>query len=297
VMFKLDRGLPVLLTLLTVAACRGEDNASGTESASSTGGTEGVSTTDEPTPTTSGTTGGTSTSGDSDSGSTTESVTPTTTNESVGFITTMTEPATDTNTGPLPNGSQCADDSDCESMNCFSILGGMVAFCADCNEDQDCVDAGTGTACSLDIANQNAACTAGGAGSTCMSDDACADGLKCDAVINVPIPGLLPDTCGECSESGDCMDGKLCSPEFDFMAFSGQKSCVEPGSVMNNSLCPEGPDGPEVCMSGHCNMASIMGIVQVFICGECDDDGDCGNGQTCTPAEASMNGIMGSVCT
>ena len=89
--------------------------------------------------------------------------------------------------GPLPNGSQCASDDDCESMNCFSTLGGMVAFCADCNEDQDCVDAGTGTACTLDVANQNAACTAGEVGSTCMSDEACAGG-HCDAVIEVPIP-------------------------------------------------------------------------------------------------------------
>jgi hypothetical protein len=115
----------------------------------------------------------------------------------------------------------------------------------------------------------NAICTDGELGSTCMSDAACADG-KCGPVIEIPIPGIIPDLCNECDDSMDCMGGNLCSPVFDLQMFSGQKSCVAPGSVMNDNLCPEGPDGPMVCMSGHCNSATIMGIVEVFVCGECD---------------------------
>lgn len=291
-MLKLDRGLLVLLSALSLVACRGGDDPGATESGSSTGGASESNSstgTDIPTTTEGGTTSGTTT-GDESSGD----VTPTTTDVSAGFITTMTDGTTGP-AGPLPNGSQCSSDDECVSMNCFSTLGGMVAFCADCNEDQDCVDAGTGTACSLDVANQNASCTSGEVGSTCMSDEACAGG-HCDAVIEVPIPGLLPDTCGDCGDSADCMNMQLCSPTFDFMMFSGNKACVDPGSVPNDQLCPKGPDGDMVCMSGHCTSATIMGIVEVFICGECSEDGDCDMGETCMDAMASMNGISGSVC-
>lgn len=296
-MLKLDRGLFVQasalsLAVLSLVACRG-DEADTSASGSSTGGAEDSnSSTGAVVPTTSESAGD-STTGDVDD-STTTGVTPTT-DESAGFITTATT-TNDTNNDPLPNGSQCSSDDECASMNCFSLLGGMVAFCADCNEDQDCVDAGTGTACSLDVMGQNAICTTGELGSTCMSDEACADG-KCGPVIEIPIPGIIPDLCNECDASADCTDGKLCSPVFDLMMFSGQKSCVEPGSVMNNNLCPKGPDGPMVCMSGHCNSATIMGIVEVFVCGECDSDADCEPNQTCTPAEASMSGFTGSVCS
>ena len=143
----------------------------------------------------------------------------------------------------------------------------------------------------------NGACVSGcGAnGATCMSDEACMSG-HCDAVINIPIPGLLPDTCGECSSSADCTAPDICSPNFDFQAFSGQKICVAPGSVENNNLCPEGAEGDLACMSGHCTMATIMNLVPVNICGECASDADCAMGQTCMPAEASMNGLNGSTC-
>ncbi len=285
-MFTLDRRLFVLLSALSFAACRGDDPG-GSESSSTTAASDSNSSTGG-TPTT---TAATSSSGGGES-STTGDPTTSTTDNSAGFITTATT-TNDTNTGPKPNGSMCASDDECVSMNCFSVLG--MGFCADCNEDQDCVDAGTGTACTLDAMSMNAICTDGQLGSSCMSDEACAGG-KCGPVIDIPIPGIIPDLCNECDTSADCMDGKLCSPVFDIMAFSGQKSCVEPGSVENNNLCTKGPDGPMVCKSSHCTSATIMGIVELFICGECDTDMDCAMGQTCNPAEASMNGFSGSVC-
>ena len=289
-MFKLDRGLFALLSVLTVA-CRGEDPGTTESESSGSTSTDGVSTTSEETPTT--------TSDDTTTGpvdpTTGEPPMPTTTDVSAGFITTMTGTESDTMPpGPAPNGSSCMSDDQCESMNCFQVLG--MGLCSECNEDQDCVDAGTGTACSLEAAQMAAVCTNGAAGDGCMSDEACMDGLHCDAVIEIPIPGILPNTCGQCSETADCDMGTLCSPSFDFQMFSGQKNCVEPGSVPNDQLCPEGPDGAMVCMSGHCTAATIMQIVEVFICGECTADTDCDMGQTCMPAEASQAGLSGSTC-
>ena len=296
---KLDRGLIVLFSALHLVACRGEEEPGTSESASSTSGTTAADT--DPTVPTTSESASSSTTGDESTGTptTTTGVEPTTdttadpTNASQGFITTMTDDGGDT--GALPNGSECSSDADCASMNCFSLLGGMLAFCADCNEDQDCVDAGTGTACTLDAATQNAICTTGPNGSTCMSDTACMSGF-CDAVIEIPIPGFLPDTCGECSETADCTMDQICSPAFDIAMFSGQKNCVEPGSVPNDQLCPEGAEGNVACMSGHCTEASIMGIIPLNVCGECADDSDCAPGETCTPAEASQNGFSGSTC-
>ena len=283
--FKLDRNLFALISALTVVACRGEDaGATDTDTTNPSTGGESVSSTMTPTTTLDASTS-TSTSDGTTSGTT---AAPTTDPcaDSGGFI------GCNTSTGggaPQPNGSTCESDADCESMNCYKNDILMLAICADCNEDADCVAAGTGTACSLDLGTQSIACTDGPNGSTCMSG-------HCDAVINVPIPGIIPDTCGECSSSADCTMPDICSPNFDTMAFSGQKSCVAPGSVENDQLCPDGAEGAMACMSGHCTTATIMGIVPVNICGECEADGDCAMGQTCMPAEASMNGFSGSVC-
>lgn len=293
-MFKLDRGLFLLVSALSFAACRGDEGDTSASSSSSSAGTDSNSSTGEGTPTTTGATDSTSGSGSGD-GTTTTGDTPTTTNNSAGFITTATDSSGDTNTGPLPNGSQCASDDDCESMNCFSTLGGMVAFCADCNEDQDCVDAGTGIGCTPDLQSQSAVCTQGELGDGCQTDAACMGDLHCAPVIDSG--GLLPTTfCGECAESSDCMNGQLCSPKFNAMSFDGNTACVDPGSVPNNDLCPDGQDGDAACMSGHCETISVMGLLQVPVCGECSSDADCMNGETCTPGEVGMTGIAGSTC-
>lgn len=291
--FKLDRNLFALISALTVVACRGEDAGgtdSDTASTSSSSSSESASSTVTPTTTND------STSTSTGDGTTSTTAAPTTTDpcaDSGGFIGCNSSSG---GGGPQPNGGTCASDADCESMNCYKNDILMIAICAECNEDADCVAAGTGTACNLDLGTQSISCGDGANGSTCMSDEACMS-THCDAVIEVPIPGVIPDTCGECSSSADCAMGTICSPNFDFMAFSGQKICVEPGSVANDQLCPSGAEGDMACMSGHCTMATIMGIVPVNICGECASDADCMMGQTCTPAEASMNGISGSVCT
>lgn len=282
---KLDRSIFALI--VAVAACRGEEPVgTGTETDGSSGG---GSTTEPPLPTTTGTTeaADTSTGGPSSTGS----------DDSVGFLTTNTDPTSSTGpSGPQPNGAQCTSDDECESMNCYEIAIAMTGVCAECDEDQDCVDAGTGISCSLNPLAMTAECADGSAGNSCMSDAACMEGLFCDAVIEIPIPGVLPDTCGECKESADCTDPDICSPSFDLMMFSGQKKCVAPGSVPNDQLCPEGDEGNTACMSGHCTDAMIMGIITIHICGECETDMDCEPGQTCTPAMAGQGGLQGSVC-
>ncbi len=293
-MFKLNPGLLALVSTLSLAGCRGDDAGTSEGSSSSGSTTAPITTTDTPTTTDPTTTGVDGTTSGTTGTPTTGDPETTTTDNSGNFLTTNTDGGTTEGPGPAPNGSACASDDECESKNCVSLVGGMLTFCADCNEDADCM--APNTACSLSPATQSATCTTGPEGSTCMSNEACEDGLKCEAVIDIPIPGILPNTCGECADSNDCDMGTLCSPVFDAMMFSGQKECVEPGSVENDQLCPEGPDGDMVCMSGHCTDAQIQMIITVFVCGECAEDTDCAMGETCMPAMASMGGFSGSVC-
>jgi hypothetical protein len=290
--FALVRSAVVLASIVTVAACRGEDPiGSDTEGTSST-----TTTGDDGTSTTMPTTSGTSTAPEPEtSGSSSSS---TTTNDTMGFITTQTSTEESTaGPGPGPNGAECASDDECESMNCYMlpVVVGGGGICADCNEDADCVEAGTGISCSLSIASMTAACAPGDPGNQCMSDDACMDGLTCDAVLDM-LGGFLPDTCGECGTTADCMDGDLCSPTFDLTMFSGQKKCVAPGSVPNGELCPEDEaEGDAACESTHCGSVTVMQIIQVPVCGECESDADCDMG-TCMPGTLDMSGITGSTC-
>jgi hypothetical protein len=283
----------VLTATLALAACRGEDpltSATATETSTTTG--DGTSTTTgTENPTTSTTSSSSSTTADD----TTTDATPTTTNMSAGFITTDTTQGTTGPGNPQPNGGNCVSDDDCESMNCYtSPLFPDGGICSECNEDSDCVRAGTGISCSL--GPSGATCAAGGYGNQCMSQDACQDGLICGPAVDIPIPGVIPDTCGECSDSADCDMDMICTPELDIQAFSGAKKCVAPGSVENGALCPLGEDDADAaCASGHCGEVSVMGFLTLGVCGECKTDADCMGG-TCTPGSLGQGGAMGSVC-
>lgn len=291
--FKLDLSARVFASVVLLAACRGDDPGEPTGGSTTTPNTTSGddSTTGPSVPTT-----GDDTTGPVDpTTSTTDPLTSTTDNTN-GFITTQSTTDDPTNTAPQPNGEPCADDSECESMHCYtSILSMGQGVCSECEEDQDCVDAGTGIGCTPDLLSMSAVCTPGALGDGCQTDAACMDGLHCAPVIDSG--GLLPTTfCGECAESSDCMNGQLCSPKFNAMSFDGNTACVDPGSVPNNDLCPDGQDGDAACMSGHCETISVMGLLQVPVCGECSSDADCMNGETCTPGEVGMSGIAGSTC-
>lgn len=294
-MLKLNPGLLALISTLTIAGCRGDDP--GTSEASTGGSSTGapVTTTDTPTTTDGTTTTGVdgTTSGTTGTPTTAPEPDSSTGDNSGSFLTTNTDTGSEESGGALPDGSACEADADCVSMNCTDLLLGMVKFCGECNADQDCVDAGTGTACTYSIPNQNSSCTDGPPGSTCESTEACMGDQFCESALDTPI---LPNTCGECAESADCDPGLICTPTADLTMLTGKKACVEPGSVPNNELCPGNAEGNDACMSMHCTDASLLGFITLHICGECAADADCDMGQTCKPAEASMTGFSGSIC-
>ncbi len=280
-MNMLRRSTLALLVPALLLACRGDDGTGASDTASSSSSSSS-----------SGTDSASSTSAAATETGTSTTTGASTTDASAGFITT--QGATDTGVMPQPNGAQCTADAECVSMHCYQIpmLGGV---CSECNTDKDCVDAGTGIACSLEIATMQAQCTAGGLGDTCMSQASCGDGLFCAEVVEGTF-GLIPSACSNCLDSGDCTNGQLCAPNFDQMALEGYKECVDPGSIANDQLCSLKDMGDASCMSGHCGEVAIMGFITVGVCGECDSDADCMMG-TCIAGSFDQNtGLKGSVC-
>lgn len=192
----------------------------------------------------------------------------------------------------FPNGFECSSPEQCMSGNCFTLplpLDDLpTGICGVCDADQDCVDAGTGIACSIDVMGMQTTCTNGGVGSFCQSQAGCAEGLFCDDLIDGV--ALLPKACGECSSDADCPDNTRCTPSINVEQFSGNKFCAAPGSVANDGMCPVG--GDNVCASGHCGLVDV-GLFEVGVCGACKSDSDCPG--TCMPGDFD-DGFIGSVC-
>lgn len=187
---------------------------------------------------------------------------------------------------PQPNGTMCEENTECESGFCFyiAVLGGI---CGECLVDSDCDMGGCSLPNPLAQPPVGAHCNMGEPGAGCMSDEICQDGLQCATILEVP-DILTASTCSECLTDGDCTAPQLCSPSYDVLNISGEKVCVDPGSVMNGEGCDFAGTGDMACMSGICAMTDIMGLLQVGVCGECEADGDCMAPDVCNPADVDI---------
>lgn len=275
---RLLTGISLVAALAVLPACPGDDSmmtGSGSDSTSSEGGSSGPGMTSTPMTTamTGDDSGGTSSSG------------PTT-------ITTATEGMTDTATcGGAALGDACAEPCDCDSSACF-VVGPLGGVCSECDEDADCADT-TGFGCNFGnpLTMTPAVCsTTGDVGQSCETVDACADGLFCPTLIEVP--GILSaSTCSECEPetNNGCMGTDICTPTYDIANIGGNYYCAPVGSVPNDEGCNLTGDGTE-CESGQCSPASLMGIPVVAVCSPCNEDGDCGGGMTCQLPEVAIAG-------
>lgn len=199
---------------------------------------------------------------------------------------TGTEESTGEPPMPMPNGASCDDNSGCESGFCYyiSVLGGI---CGECNADTDCPSGGCSLPNPLADPPVGAHCNMGEPGAGCMSDDVCTDGYQCATILEVP--GILEaSTCSECLTDADCTDGQLCSPTYDILNISGQKLCVDPGTVENGQGCDQLGTGNMACMSGLCATVDIMMLLQVGVCGDCSVDADCTAPDICLPADIDI---------
>lgn len=203
------------------------------------------------------------------------------------------ETGTSTTDSPLGNlGDMCSTDGDCvEDLFCNGAPTLGYGICSACGSDEDC-DGGN---CTL-TQNGYFECGDGSLGQMCETDEACADGTYCAEVVD--LGGLVNGNfCSSCKDDSHCMDGQLCAPMIEFMDImniGGQRSCVDPKSVPNDQICDVDGNGDEACMN-YCTPASLMGLIEIGVCGECESDAECMGG-TCTPAELGFGGVTGSTC-
>lgn len=278
-----------VLLLLLAPACVGRtaegDDGSGSGGVSSS--SEGGATTS--TSSAGGTTATSSTTTAADTGTTTTSTT-TAVDSSSGADTFSFVDPTDASTGVgmQPNGAECMDATACSSGFCINPPGPGGGVCSECAMDADC-DMGT---CSFEFQVGYAVCTDGGLGDGCDSDRGCMGALVCSSTF----AGGGPQRCSECSDTTPCAGEAACAPHYDGSLFASWRACVELGSVADGGGCPVddmGQGDGSVCSSGICGVDTIMmGNTAVGICSACDDDTDCAEGTTCTPANVAMMGVV-----
>lgn len=191
--------------------------------------------------------------------------------------------------GPQPLGGMCSSGEECDSGFCYDIpmFGGV---CSECLMDSDC-EMGT---CAGDFNAGYAVCTDGALGLMCDSDEGCMGELVCGELIDTG--GFFPlNFCSECNANTPCDGMQICTPVYDLANFQGSLQCADPGSVEDGGGCPLGDD--TVCASGFCGTASIMGFVELGVCGECNSDMDCPMpDQTCVAPTAGQGGVTPAVC-
>lgn len=191
-----------------------------------------------------------------------------------------------------PDGGTCTSDVECSSGNCYVVqfLGG---YCGECNEDADCNDGGCTPPNPFDSIGP--VCNDGEAGAGCESDEVCANNLSCSSVLD--LLGLIQlNTCGSCQSDLDC-GGQICAPLVDIAAWAGQRACIDPHSLPQNSYCELEGNGAQTCASSSCSTVDIMGLAQIGACGECNVDADC-DGGVCVPGEFVLDTglLLGSTC-
>lgn len=279
----------------SLSACNPrEPGTSAGETESSSDPTMGQTQTSVPTTTEPETTGTSTTTGD-----------PTTTSPTTTVTTTTTgEPACNDPEGQA-NDASCTDPSGCgcASGKCF-VVPALGGFCGECLADSDCAEGG----CSVPnpIAGVGATCNMGGPGEGCMSNDICTDPANGICGTLLEVPGIITvATCGECQVNADCADPAAanCTPTYDVANFKGQLTCVADGSLDVNTGCSleddgGNPAGNKACKSGFCGEASVMGLLKLGICGECNSDADCDGGKMCSDPSVDLNSgsLIGSVC-
>src|SRR5690606_17408734 len=106
---------------------------------------------------------------------------------------------------------------------------GIGGLCGECSSDADCDGGGCSLPNPISSPPSGSTCNMGELGGGCETTEVCEEGLSCVEIINVP--GILvANTCSECTTSDECTD-QVCNISVDVANISGQKTCVDEGSV------------------------------------------------------------------
>lgn len=104
----------------------------------------------------------------------------------------------------------------------------------------------------------------------------CTANEDCESMACYMIP-MLGGTCSECLEDADCMENGeagTCSVDIG----TGMAVCTD-GNLGDMCMSDDACMGDLVCGQ----LADLMGFFPADFCSDCKEDGDCDQGQTCSP--------------
>lgn len=101
--------------------------------------------------------------------------------------------------------------------------------------------------------------------------------------------GFAVRTCGECVTDADCAAESLCEPTevSGAVAMTCRTSQAMSGELCSRDAACEGPCADFTFPDG-----SVVGV-----CGECDQDSQCGTAGHCAVPQLSVTGFLGSRCS
>jgi len=196
--------------------------------------------------------------------------------------------------GPLPGGSDCADDADCPFGTFCDTRYGQPFYCAPApGPDGNACD--TDADCDLEDSDDVFCCTAVGQGRTCTragspsegatcgdrsgeQGDSCVDGGQSDCADDAYCVFAARDFayCGDfCVPSADgCPDGSYC-----YSTAPGFGICLETGDTEDYASCA---DDPTSCGEGRFCVEGVTDDPLAYCTAGCEIDADCDEGDACT---------------
>lgn len=231
--------------------------------------------------------------------------------------------------GAGADGETCAEDTDCESLFCASLLGEMrcLSSCRGgegmCFDGEDCAapadscgvcadentfnePAGLGEACDDDVGCASVMCHADLDDSyctaTCATDSDCPDAFHCRNDANVCIRGSRGNVGGNCSENGDCATSLFCATQGEVSWCT--QFCEMPEDCPTNFTClavgeqsicsPDlGTTGSECAFPSDCvsGVCEPLGPEDALVCSRmCSSDAPCETGLVCRRRGDSAEG-------
>lgn len=186
-------------------------------------------------------------------------------------------------------GEPCTADSDCKSQLCKSAMPNnpnSAGICSECRSDQDCQNSGVGLGCLFVKRSGFFTCTAGYIGDTCENNGHCEEGLLC-ALLNLGDNESTEKVCSQCANHLDCPaeDRRNCIARYNPTGMM-YNQCLPDGSRQKGEICFPCSTGNRecdgVCAVAHNKNTETEGLC-IGVCGDCESDKDCPEGQICIP--------------
>ncbi|MBV1859854.1 MAG: hypothetical protein KUG77_15690 [Nannocystaceae bacterium] len=88
------------------------------------------------------------------------------------------------------------------------------------------------------------------------------------------------------------MPGSVCNIELKLADLSGVWTCTPQGTLPLGATCDAAGSGDAACASNTCATATVMDLLTVGTCSECDPGNPCDPAETCSAPEVELDGTI-----